>query len=87
MRNESIQKTNTGRVHPPSRFDSGDGQGTSRGAKRGTRALEHPILDGATESDEIEHEAENPWRGLTDPALKRHPERRRSGDREHAKGT
>lgn len=87
MRNQQIQKSNAGRIHPPSRFDSGDGQGTSRGAKRGTRALEHPILDGASESDEIEHEAENPWRGLVDPALKRHPERRGTADPEHPNGT
>lgn len=77
MHTQPAKKRPHGKVHPPSRFDSGDGQGTSHGAPKGEKLLEHPILDGSSESDEVEHEVDNPWRGLADPSLTRHPGRRR----------
>lgn len=66
--------------HPASRFDSGNGNGTILRSPTGA-TLDHPILDGATESWHAEHDVENPWRGVADPALVVHPERKRSRKR------
>ncbi|MFV0434857.1 MAG: hypothetical protein ACK5LO_12845 [Leucobacter sp.] len=62
--------------HPASRFDSGNGNGTIRKSPRG-KTLDHPILDGASESWHAEHDVENPWRGVDDPGLVVHPARQR----------
>lgn len=59
-----------------SKFDSGSGQGTIDRWPPG-KTMEHPILDGATSAPQAEHDVENPWRGLDDPALIVHPERSR----------
>lgn len=60
------------RPHPESEHDAGTGQGTIRGWTHG-RTQEHPILDGSTQNPAVEHDVENPWRGLDDPGLTRHP--------------
>lgn len=62
---------------PASRFDSGSGNGTIMRWPPG-KTLEHPILDGATQSREAEHDVENPWRGVSDPGLIVHPWRVRT---------
>lgn len=61
-------------VREPSRFDAGDGQGTSSGPPKDVDVQERPILDGSTEPDTVEREVENPRRGMEDPGLIRHPE-------------
>lgn len=59
--------------HSPDKTHAGDGQGTTTSIhEEGT--LERPILDGSSMTDEEEHDVDNPWRGLEDPALSRHPE-------------
>lgn len=54
--------------HPASRFDAGTGQGTYIRRPTGP-LLEHPVLDGATESPAAQHATENPFRGHRDPAM------------------
>lgn len=54
--------------HPASRFDAGTGQGTLFRMPKGEK-LEHPVLDGATESRKAQRATENPFRGHRDPAL------------------
>ena len=58
--------------HIASTRDSGNGQGTYR-RWAGGKTIDHPVLDGATQSWKSEHDAENPWRGLSDPGLIVHP--------------
>lgn len=57
--------------HPASRFDAGTGQGTVSGPRWDTELLEHPVLDGSTQSAEAEASVPNPYRGRNDPALVR----------------
>lgn len=68
--------------HPASAHDAGNGQGTIHEWLH-SRTQEHPILDGSTQSAEVEHDVENPWRGLYDPALTRHPWRVPESQRHH----
>lgn len=67
-------------VHEASRFDAGNGQGTITKWPEGD-TLEHPVLDGSTQGSRAEHDVDNPWRGLDDPALIRHPWWKRTGKR------
>ena len=60
-------------THAESRFDAGNGQGTITKWPEG-KTLDHPLLDGSTQDWKAEHDVSNPWRGLDDPALTRHPE-------------
>lgn len=62
-------------VRKPTRFDAGDGQGTSPGAPKDTDVQERPILDGSTEPDSVERAVPHARRGMEDPGLIRHPER------------
>ncbi len=64
--------------HAASRFDAGNGQGTISKWTEG-KTLDHPVLDGSTQGWKAEHDVPNPWRGLEDPALTRHPEDKRRG--------
>lgn len=60
--------------HPASRFDAGTGQGTISETPRHGDKLEHPILDGSTESFRFQATVPNPNRGDEDPAaMKRQP--------------
>lgn len=61
-----------------SRFDAGTGQGTVSEPHYGDTTLDHPVLDGSTLGPEAERAVDNPWRGITDPELRRHPEQERS---------
>lgn len=54
--------------HEASRFDAGTGQGTVSKLPGG-KTLDHPVLDGATESGEAQRATLNPYRGRRDPAL------------------
>lgn len=54
--------------HAASRFDAGTGQGTISRIPAG-KTLDHPILDGSTESRVAQGFTENPFRGRRDPAL------------------
>lgn len=60
--------------HPASATDAGSGQGTVSGPPHG-KTQDRPVLDGSTQSRESEREVDNPWRGVYDPELHRHPER------------
>ena len=53
--------------HEASRYDAGTGQGTLFKVPHGD-VLEHPVLDGATESSASQRATVNPFRGLRDPA-------------------
>lgn len=68
------------KAHPASEHDAGNGQGTVHGWARGM-TQDHPILDGSMQSAEAERQVDNPWRGIEDPALTRHPGRVRHGER------
>lgn len=67
-------------AHAASRYDAGNGQGTVAKWPEG-KTLEHPVLDGSTQAPRAEHDVDNPWRGLDDPALIRHPWWKRTGKR------
>lgn len=54
--------------HPASRFDAGTGQGTLSEIPQG-KTLDHPVLDGATESSAAQGATRNPFRGHRDPAM------------------
>lgn len=54
--------------HSASRYDAGNGQGTVAGPPLDGGVLEHPILDGSTQSPEAEAAVPNPYRGVDDPA-------------------
>ncbi|MFC5337704.1 hypothetical protein [Leucobacter denitrificans] len=58
--------------HAASMRDAGNGQGTYR-RWSGGKTIDHPVMDGATQSWKADHDSENPWRGLTDPGLIVHP--------------
>lgn len=60
--------------HPASRTDAGNGQGTVSGPPHG-ETQDRPVLDGSTQSREAEREVDNPWRGVYNPELVRHPDR------------
>ncbi len=60
-------------VHEATRYDAGDGQGTVSGPPYGRATQDRPVLDGSTLSREEEREVVNPWRGIYDPELRRHP--------------
>lgn len=60
-----------------SRFDAGTGQGTVSEPHYGDATLDHPVLDGSTLGPEAERAVDNPWRGIVDPELRRHPEQER----------
>lgn len=60
--------------HKGDKHDAGTGQGTVSQSPEG-ETLERPVLDGSTEGKESEREVDNPWRGLEDPALIRHPDK------------
>ncbi|MBL5973105.1 MAG: hypothetical protein D3X82_04820 [Candidatus Leucobacter sulfamidivorax] len=60
-------------VHEATRYDAGDGQGTVSGPPYGTATQDRPVLDGSTLSPEEERGVVNPWRGIYDPELRRHP--------------
>lgn len=78
MKHTRTERYTAQRVHfqdpprPESRYDSGSGNGTIMRWPPG-KTLEHPILDGATQSRHAEHDVENPWRGVDDPGLIVHP--------------
>lgn len=55
--------------HAASRYDAGTGQGTISRIPQG-KTLDHPILDGATESKVSQSFTDNPFRGRRDPALR-----------------
>lgn len=55
--------------HAASRYDAGTGQGTISKLPH-TKTLDHPILDGSTESKVSQSFTVNPFRGLRDPALR-----------------
>ena len=59
--------------HLGSRTEAPNGHGTIRGWPPG-KTLDRPVLDGSTQSSFYEHNTDNPWRGLKDPALITHPE-------------
>ncbi|MGO3148235.1 MAG: hypothetical protein ACTIJ6_11220 [Leucobacter sp.] len=59
-------------VHVSSAHDAGNGHGTVRRWPPG-KTLDHPVLDGSTQSWKSDHDTENPWRGLNDPGLIVHP--------------
>lgn len=54
--------------HEASRYDAGTGQGTISRMPTG-ETIDHPVLDGATETDEAQRSTENPFRGRRDPSL------------------
>lgn len=54
--------------HAASRYDAGTGQGTISRMPEG-KTLDHPVLDGSTESKVSQGFTENPFRGRRDPAL------------------
>lgn len=58
--------------HDPTRTDAGNGRGTVSGPPKG-KTQDRPIMDGSTLSDEEEREVDNPYRGMSDPSLIRHP--------------
>lgn len=60
--------------HVHDRTHAGDGQGTTTSIDD-EETLDRPILDGSSMTEAEEHDVDNPWRGLEDPALSRHPER------------
>jgi len=70
------------RPHPATRYDAGNGQGTVHRWPQGA-TQDRPILDGSTQSAVAEREVENPWRGLEDPGLIRHPDRIPESQRHH----
>lgn len=67
-----VSQTNrTSRREPPhaaSRYDAGTGQGTISEIPSG-KTLDHPVLDGSTESRVAQSSTQNPFRGHRDPAL------------------
>lgn len=56
-------------VHEESTLEASNGLGTSQGPPLDGGELNHPILDGSTQSDLAEATVENPHRGQIDPAL------------------
>ena len=73
--NVRIVETSTGdRPHSASRYDAGTGQGTVRNPHYESRTLDHPVLDGATESPRSQAATMNPYRGYVDPE-RIHPRR------------
>lgn len=59
--------------HEATDTEASNGEGTVSKSPKG-ETLKHPVLDGASLTDEEEKEVVNPWRGKEDPALIRHPE-------------
>lgn len=55
--------------HAADGLDAGTGQGTVHDAHYGARTLDHPVLDGSTETAGSQAKTENPYRGISDPAL------------------
>lgn len=55
--------------HAASRFEASNGAGTVSSPPRDSGLLEHPILDGSTQSAYAEATVPNPHRGQVDPAL------------------
>ncbi|GAB2555250.1 hypothetical protein [Leucobacter ruminantium] len=60
------------RPHDGNRTEAPNGHGTVRRWPPG-KTLDRPVLDGATQPAESEHDVDNPWRGLADPGLVNHP--------------
>lgn len=59
--------------HGESAHEAANGEGTISHSRHG-ETLDHPVLDGSTESYVAEAEEQNPRRGMEDPGLIRHPE-------------
>ncbi|CAG7620350.1 hypothetical protein ACFPZL_08365 [Leucobacter soli] len=73
--------------HPATRYEAGNGQGTTRAWAHEGKTQDHPILDGSTQSAEAERDVDNPWRGIDDPSLHRHPEHIPESARHHLHDT
>lgn len=72
-RHENTRLPQRDKPHPATRYDAGSGQGTVSGPPYGEATQDRPVLDGSTMSPEAERAVDNPWRGIYDPELRRHP--------------
>ncbi|GAA1775888.1 hypothetical protein [Leucobacter iarius] len=57
------------RPHAATRHDAGTGQGTVHDPHYEWSTLDHPVLDGSTESKRAQAKVENVYRGVEDPSF------------------
>lgn len=70
---EQEEHSGSDQVHHATRYRASNGEGTVTERPTGP-TQDRPVLDGASESYATDEDAENPWRGVEDPQLERHPE-------------
>ncbi|MGO1539029.1 MAG: hypothetical protein ACTHZ9_09385 [Leucobacter sp.] len=70
---ETIAQNTPDTVHGATEHSASNGKGTVNGPPRG-KTQDRPILDGASETYEVDPEPGNPWRGVENPQLTRRPE-------------